>query len=256
VAVNAVSSWLQIDSFRHGRRYSQRYERGHPITSLDDVGPTQRAGTRIAFLPDPMIFPDAWINPGAIAARLRELSWLLPSLALSFVDRREHRFHEPRGLRGFLDRAGAPGGSTDAEIFTVSAKHGAIAVEAAMRWYLHPWSSVESFANIERTTDGGTHVRGLLEGLADGLRAAAQPHPVGRKRSQLRRAVQQGLQAVVCVRLHDPTFGEPTRSRLVTPEAERAVRAVVAPAFEAALSHNGELLERFLKVLTALGAAG
>lgn len=46
------------------------------------------------------------------------------------------------------------------------------------------------------------------------------------------------------------------RRNELAPEAERAVRAVVAPAFEAALSHNGELLERFLKVLSALGAAG
>lgn len=247
IAVNALSSWLRLDSFHRGRHYVQSYERGLPVTRLADVGPTDRTGTRVAFLPDPTIFPDPWINPGTVVARLRELSWLLPTLTLSFADHREHRFFEPRGLHGLLERSRPSTNVVSTEPLVVKATHESILVEAAMEWRDIQWSSIESFANIERTTDGGSHVQGLLDGLADGLRAAVRSRVRGRGR--LREAVQQGLHAVVCVRLDDPTYDQPTKSRLVTPEAVRAVRAVVAPAFEVWLERQPQLLERFESLL-------
>jgi DNA gyrase subunit B len=249
--VNAVSSWLTLDSFHGGQHYAQRYERGLPVSPPAVLEPTGRSGTRIAFLPDPKIFSDTWINPGTVAARLRELAWLLPALTLSFADRREHRFHDPRGLHGFLERTLTAEEAPDAVRLTVNARQGTIGVETAMHWLPHPWSYIASYANIEPTTEGGTHVRGLLDGLADGLRAAGFSATKGAKLAHLRLSVQHGLHAVVCVRLQDPTYGAPSRDRLDTPEAAQAVRSTVAPAFQALLRREPRLLERLLEALRA-----
>lgn len=242
--VNAVSSRLTLDVFREGGHYTQQYERGFAVSRLVQADVSTRTGTRISFQPDPAIFSDPWFNAGAISARLRELAWLMPSLTLTFQDRREHVFCEPRGLSVFLERtrmALAPIGNP----LFVDQIVGEIRVEAAIEWRQCRWSTVESYANIERTTEGGTHVHGLVEGLAAGLREAV-PAWKKRPKKEVTEAVNRGLHAIVCVRLHDPTYGEPTKSRLVTPEAQSAVSSAVRAAFAAFLRRDALLLEHFI----------
>jgi DNA gyrase/topoisomerase IV subunit B len=76
---------------------------------------------------------------------------------------------------------------------------------------------------------------GGILGLVEGLKRAAPKACAGTTRRQLERALSHGLTAIVCVRLDEPTFREPTKSRLTTPEAEAAVIACVAKSFAAFL---------------------
>ncbi len=248
VAVNALSSWLDLEIVREGKRYRQRFEQGVACGTPEVVESSGRTGTTITFLPDPTIFSEPWLNAGTIAARLREIACLLPSLTLSFADHRKHEFHEPRGLRVFLERTRHPGERVPA-ILSVDQLVDEIAVEATMEWRDNPWSSISSYANIQSTTEGGAHVRGLLSGLALGLRDV-EPSRAGKKPlEQLRRIVARGLCAVVCVRLRDPTFESPTRSRLETPAVATAVSKVVRHAFGLELRDNLDLRGRCVRLL-------
>jgi DNA gyrase/topoisomerase IV subunit B len=247
--VNALSSWLVLEVFSERRHYAQRFELGIPTTKMLDTGTAERSGTRITFAPDPSIFTSTWVDPGMVARRLRELSWLLPGLTLEFHDSQRHRFHQLDGLQGFL-QANKPGTS---ETLLVDGSIGEIRVEAAARWHAYPWSTIESFANIERTTEGGTHVRGMLAGLAQGLRTAAPDACRHNRSKQLENVISQGLDAVVCIRLNDPKYGGPTRNRLVTPAAETAVKKCVSKAFATFVREHQSLLQRFV---AALGVAG
>lgn len=164
-------------------------------------------------------------------------------MTLTFQDRREHVFREPRGLSVFLERTRrglAPIGGT----LLVDRLVSEIRVEAAIEWLPSRWSTVESYANIERTTSGGTHVEGLVEGLAQALRDAV-PAWKGRPKKDATEAVSRGLHAVVCVRLHNPTYGEPTKSRLVTAEAKSAVCSAVRAEFAGFVQGNASLIEQF-----------
>jgi DNA gyrase subunit B len=244
-AVNAVSAWLTLEVFRAGRRHRQRYERGIPMTPLEDLEPTQRTGTIIHFLPDPTIFSDTWFDPGKIAARLRELVCLVPPLKVLFDDQRHHEFHEPTGLAVFLERWRRPGASRLAPLI-VSGRVADLQVDAAMEWQPDARTIVESYANIERTTEGGTHVHGLLAGLSRGLRIASGNRLAGRTAERIRELATRGLRAVVCVRLRDPTFDGPTRSRLSTPAARKAVHREIARAFSERLRNDPMLLDHLL----------
>jgi DNA gyrase subunit B len=126
---------------------------------------------------------------------------------------------------------------------------GDIQVEVAARWHTYSWSKVESFANIERTTDGGTHVRGMLAGLIRGLRKTAPDACRGKKAKQLREAVSEGLDAVVCVRLNNPTYDGPMKSILATPAVEKAVRDCVSNVFAEFLQTEKGLLKHILSAL-------
>lgn len=244
-AVNALSSWLVLDVHRGGHHHRQRFERGYAKSPLEVVEPSARTGTRLSFLPYPTIFERPWLHPGTLVERLRELAWLLPALTLSFEDRRNHVFHAPRGLRAYLEHA-RKGATAIGDALSIDETVGAIRVEVAAEWLVHPWAAVgvESYANIERTTEGGTHVRGLLDGLAAGLRDVA-PGMKRRPKGEVVAAIERGLNAVVCVRLNDPKYGAPTKARLETPEARAAVAGVVRTAFAALLRESPSLVEHF-----------
>ncbi|APR75753.1 DNA gyrase subunit B [Minicystis rosea] len=121
---------------------------------------------------------------------------------------------------------------------------GEIRVEAAVEWLPSRWSTVESYANIERTTDDGTHVEGLVQGLARALRDAV-PAWKDRPKKRATETVRRGLHAIVCVRLQDPTYDSPTKSRLVTPEAKSAVSSAARGAFAEFVQGNAALIEHF-----------
>ena len=57
--VNALSEFLEVEVFKEGKDYHQRYEKGVKVTKLKIVGNTKRTGTRVTFKPDPEVFAKA-----------------------------------------------------------------------------------------------------------------------------------------------------------------------------------------------------
>ena len=54
--VNALSSWLEAEIKRDGKKYHQRYEKGDTVSKLKTIGESKSTGSRVTFLPDPEIF--------------------------------------------------------------------------------------------------------------------------------------------------------------------------------------------------------
>ena len=231
-AVCALSSWLELEVSRDGRRYGQRFERGLAVSKLRELGAAESTGTRLVFLPDTEIFSTTWLDPGPVLSRLKELSYLFPQLSSSFKDRREHQFHEPGGLASYVHSVDAlHGGEPLTGMFLCTSSAESIRVEMAAMWSRHSMTSLQSFANVMRTTEGGTHVEGLLRGLVAGARHALPDLCRGRRRRAIERALTCGLNAVVCVRLDDPEYGRPTRDRLASPQVATVVADCVAGQF-------------------------
>src|SRR4249920_2831647 len=55
--VNALSEMLHVTVFRDGKTSEQEYERGVPKYSVRVIGPSDKKGTTVHFLPDKQIFP-------------------------------------------------------------------------------------------------------------------------------------------------------------------------------------------------------
>lgn len=241
VVVNALSAWLSVDVHRDGLHRRLRYENGHPAGALEVVGPSARTGTRMSFSPDGSVFEATWFDTDKIRTHLREISWMMPALTLTFLDRRTHVFHEPQGVRASLQKTRHSWVTPIAEMLVVDEMIGRIRVEGAVEWVRGHACEIESFANIERTRDGGTHVEGLLAGLREGL-LRADPSWTEVDPKETTRILRDGLRAVVGVRLCHPTYGLPAKSRLVTPEVKDAVTRVVSGGFEALLARQPALL--------------
>lgn len=243
--VCALSASVELTSHRDGRRWGQRFARGCALSRPNDEGASDRTGTRLTFLPDPTIFKGSALSGTSVLERLSELSFLLPRLTLQFADRRQHTLHQPRGLAGHLDdtaRHAAIG-----SIFAFADTVDDVLIDVAARWSPYTSTTVQSFANTERTTSGGTHVRGLLAGLNEGLKRAAPESCRGVSAKARAKAIAQGLTAIICVRLDDPTYDSPTKSILSTPRVENVVKTATGRRFAQFLHEEAPLLHH-LKV--------
>ena len=56
--VNALSDWLEVEIYKDGKIYKQRYERGKTMYDLKEVGTTDLRGSKVTFLPDKTIFTE------------------------------------------------------------------------------------------------------------------------------------------------------------------------------------------------------
>ena len=87
--VNALSSWLRVESARDGGVWSQEYVRGKPTTKVEKVGPQgHRRGTLTVFEPDAQMFESTDFSFDTISQRLRESAYLTKGVWITLKDER------------------------------------------------------------------------------------------------------------------------------------------------------------------------
>ena len=106
--VNALSNWLEVEIFKDGNIYKQRYERGKVMEPLTVVGTCKKSktGTRVTFLPDDTIFEETVFDYDTLKQRLRETAFLTKNLKIILRDEREEKkekiFHYEGGIKEFV----------------------------------------------------------------------------------------------------------------------------------------------------------
>ena len=85
--VNALSSSLEVEVKRDGGVYSQRFENGDPVTTLETVGSVgkRNTGTRIVFKPNPVYFDAPTFGLAKLRHVLRAKAVLCPGLRVSLT---------------------------------------------------------------------------------------------------------------------------------------------------------------------------
>src|SRR6266850_5828416 len=102
--VNALSESLELEIWRAGKVYQQRYERGKP-GEFRQTGTTKRRGTKITFRPDEQIFEDIRFSFDTLSQRLRELAFLNEGVEITIDDERnekKHSFNYQGGIVSFV----------------------------------------------------------------------------------------------------------------------------------------------------------
>jgi len=250
--VNALSTSLVVEIHRDGRLRRQRFSRGRKETELEDIESSGRTGTRVTFSPDPEIFGADWIDVAAIARRLRELACLLPAITFSLVDQREEVFSDSGGLRTLASMHRRRGFHAPAQYgFEIDGVFGDVRVDVALEWGGDSDPTIQSYANLIETSEGGTHADGLVDGLTLGLLEALGVGASTWSLGDARDAVSRGLFAVLRVRLDHLDFDRPTREHLATPLAGRAVENVVRAAFARRLRDDTALRAELVSRLGA-----
>lgn len=104
--VNALAEYLEVEVRRDGKIYFMRFERGIPVTPLEERGTTKKRGTTIKFKGDHQIFETIEFNYDTLANRLRELAFLNKGITITITDERadgrSHQFHYEGGIVEFV----------------------------------------------------------------------------------------------------------------------------------------------------------
>jgi DNA gyrase subunit B len=245
-AVNALSDWMEavVDDPRDGRRHRQRYERGVPVTPVEDVGKAQRQGTRITFRFDPTIFKDVDFRFQALAQRMREMAFVTRGVTIQLMDEREQPF--PRqitfyfegGIESFVQYLNRNREVLHDVVYAEQRVNG-VGIEVALQYTDAYAESVYPFANTIHTVDGGSHLTGLRSGLTRTINDYARKAGLLKDRDPNFSGddVREGLTAIVSIKHPDPQFESQTKVKLMNAEVKGLVESVVTTAV-------GEFLER------------
>ena len=88
--VNALSEWLEVYVNREGKRFYQKFTRGHRVEPLKVIGESTTTGTTVVFKPDPEIFRETTIyDYDTLRKRLQELAFLNKGLIITIKDSRD-----------------------------------------------------------------------------------------------------------------------------------------------------------------------
>ena len=220
-------------------------------------------GTRIKWWFDKQIFlKEASLAIEDIYARARQTSYLVPGLTLIVNDNRskakttETFFHKggisefctflrPDDPVGEVIRISGTGSYTEnvpvldeKGHMTPTEVEREMGVDIAMQWGNGYEATVASFVNIISTPKGGTHVAGferaITKAVNDALRATKTLK--NNEADVIKDDVQEGLTAVVTVRMSEPQFEGQTKEVLGTAAAGKIVGQVVADEMKAFFS--------------------
>lgn len=237
--INALSEWLELDVWREGKHFSQRFERGKALAPrITTANPKQR-GTQLRWLFDRAVFDhDAYYPRETIERRLQAAAHLNRGLALHLAmwdDEQEivvtKTFHSKEGLADFVRLASPPGAEPlFSKPITFSQLREQVHVDVALLPNRGYKLDLHSFANAVRTPEGGVHERGFKAALTRVANDYASKMGIIKNRDKEAfkpEVIQQGLVAAISVKLKDPQFEGQTKNKLNNAPVEGIVRSVV-----------------------------
>jgi DNA gyrase subunit B len=267
--VNALSEWLEVEVYREGKVFYQKYKKGDPVAPVkvirrEDKGKT---GTKVTFLPDNTIFKNRIFKFETIAERLRELAFLNPDVVLRIEDARtkngdEEVFHFEGGLREFVQYIDATRPAITKKPFYAKGQgkddsDRMVEVEVAFQYNDQFSENVFSYVNNINTHEGGTHLIGFRTALTRTI------NNYGYKNGLIKETgvvlvgddFREGLTAVISVKVPEPQFEGQTKTKLGNSEVKSIVESVVGAQLQSWLEENSPEARRIIdKTLRAAEA--
>ena len=259
--VNALSSRLDVQIRRDGGLWSQSYSRGVPTSKLEKIGEADSTGTRVTFVADPEIFETVVYQREVLAKRLKELSYLNAGIKIHFIDERrdddlrEVLYHFPEGLIAFIKDINEKRTTIYDDVVYFQKEVDNVVIEVAMQHNDgYSQEQILTFANNINTHHGGTHLSGFRSSLTRTLnRFAKEMNLLKYDSNPDGKDYQEGLAAVVSVKLPDPQFEGQTKEKLGNTEIEGIVQSLVNDALGQWIDQNPKVGKKI--VTKALEAA-
>ena len=246
-AVNALSEWCEVTVHRDGKTYFQRYERGHPVKPVKEIGKVKKglSGTSTRFKYDTEIFKDKVdFRFNTLAQRFREMAFVTRQVEISLIDERvePHRsmkFYFEGGIAAFVQYLNR-NREVLHDVFYVEKEVDGIGVEVAIQYTNVYTESVYSFANTINTIDGGTHLTGFRSAITRVLNDYARKNNLIKDNDSNFSGddTREGMTAIVSIKHPDPQFESQTKVKLMNAEAQTSVQQILGEAFNEFLEEN------------------
>lgn len=237
-AVNALSSFFRVESFREGEMKAAEFGKGEITQDFKIAKSTEKNGTLMSFIPDESIFVNYQYRSQHIERLLWNYCYLNAGLTIIFNGQ---KFKSENGLRDLL----AANMTEDPLYNAIHLKSDDI--EVAITHTNSYGEEYYSFVNGQYTTQGGTHQAAFREAYVKVIRDFF-------KKDYEAVDVRSGIVAAVAIKVIEPVFESQTKTKLGSNEIEpngKSVKAFILEFLQKELDNflhrNPEIAQSLLK---------
>lgn len=200
-AVNFLSSFFEIQSFRERQTMAIEFGQGHVSAEMKKPDKTtEENGTVVAFEPDVEIFGEYAWDLETVESMVRNYAYLNTGLTLTLNGT---KFKSKNGLLDLLEEKLAGSEAPLYPIVHLSDRD----IDVAFTHTEQSGEEYYSFVNGQHTTMGGTHLAAFRESIVNTVR--------NYYKKQFDAAdVRSGIVAAISVRVEDPVFESQTKTKL------------------------------------------
>ena len=254
--VNALSSSMMVEIKRDGKIYFQEYKAGKASAPVKEIKETNltgeakkawssvKSGTCNTFLPDKKIFSTISLEFRYLEKQMRERAYLVAGLFFHIKDERSNQekgFYFDGGIKSLVEDLNKNKHALHNTIL-IKKESANVGVEVAIQYNDSFTETIESFANVINTTEGGTHLTGFRTALTRSINDYAKKIGVSKNDSDnlTGEDVREGLAAVVAIRMNSEKveFEGQTKAKLGNAEVQPIVQSVVKEGLETFFEEN------------------
>jgi DNA gyrase subunit B len=258
--VNALSKFLEVEVYRDGKVYFQRYERGKKKNELQVTGETTKTGTKIHFTADDRVFEKVSFDFDILARRMRELSFLTKGVKIKISDERTGRMKDfiyEGGIQSFVEYLNKNKEVLHRKPIYIAGEKNDVLIEIAVQYNNSYKENIFTFANNINTKEGGSHLIGFKSALTRSINQYLQNSPLGKnfKEKLSGEDVREGLTAVISIKISNPQFEGQTKTKLGNSEVKGLVENQVNEGLSNFFEENPTVIKAILsKVIDAARA--
>ncbi len=198
-AVNALSSYFRVQSFRDGRTKVAEFERGVLVKDHPEENTNQKNGTLVTFVPDDTIFKHYKFIPEYLENQIWNYAYLNAGLIINYNGQ---KFYSERGLYDLLKS------KVDEETIRYPLVHlKGTDLDFAFTHGNQYGEEYYSFVNGQYTTQGGTHLAAFREAFVKTVREFY-------KKEFDASDIRASIVAAVSIRVQEPVFESQTKTKL------------------------------------------
>jgi topoisomerase-4 subunit B len=198
-AVNALSDFFKVQSFREGECKVAEFEKGFLVKDPPIEKSSDRNGTKVIFSPDASIFKNYHFIPEYLENQMWNYAYLNSGLTLQFNGK---KYFSDKGLFDLLSN------KVDEESIRYPIIHlKGNDIEVAITHSGSYGEEYYSFVNGQYTTQGGTHLAAFREALVKTIREFY-------KKDFDSSDIRQSVVAAIAVRVQEPVFESQTKTKL------------------------------------------
>jgi len=198
-AVNALSKYFKVSSYREGRVKVAEFERGILVKDHKETTTTEANGTLVVFRPDDTVFKNYHFLHEYLENQVWNYCFLNAGLQIHFNGR---NYISKNGLLDLLQRKTNP----DNLRYPIIHLKGND-IEVAITHTGDYGEDIYSFVNGQHTTQGGTHQGAFREAFVKTIRDFY-------KKDYDASDVRQSICAAISVRVQEPVFESQTKTKL------------------------------------------
>lgn len=254
--LNALSAHFRVD-YRDQQAqsiYQESFEQGQKITSSTLPKNFDPLSLAIDFSLDHSIWGLKTISTTRLIHKIQDFAYLHggKKFKINYVVEGEPCqviFKFNQGLKDKMDHCDYPNRYLDmhlqAQIADIS-----LEVAFAFQWLKVNQPHIQSYVNDYQTTEHGTHVEGLLQGLTYGVMQYFQKYELTDQYKISQKGIEEDLTAIIHISMGNPHFSGCVKNKLSNAEIISPIADYIQKAFFERLEQDAEgrarLIEKFL----------